>query len=127
MRFGLYACGWDLMSGTLGALVMLVTRGVRDAVSLVELAMRAPRRASTALLSGVYQLTPNQAARARRAGTAAGWALALASGALVAIAIAAAIVRWRWGKGFSASSRASAPGSRTIACLRGATRAGARE
>src|SRR5262249_4156726 len=26
VRFGLYACGWDLMSGPLGALMMLVTR-----------------------------------------------------------------------------------------------------
>ena len=92
MRFGLYACGWDLMSGPLGALVVLVTRGVHDAVSLAEVAMRVPKRASAALLSGVYQLAPDRAARARRAGTAAGWALALASGALAAVAIAASIV-----------------------------------
>ena len=91
MRFGLYACGWDLMSGPLGALVTLVTRGMRQAASLVELAVRVPGRASTALLSGVYQLTPDRAARARRAGTVAGWALALVSGALVAAAVAASI------------------------------------
>jgi len=92
VRFGLYACGWDLMSGPLGALVVLVTRGARDAASLVELAVRVPGRASTALLSGVYQLTPDRATRARRAGTVTGWALALASGALVAVAVAASII-----------------------------------
>ncbi len=79
MRFGLYACGWDLMSGPLGALVMLITRGLRDAVEVAELAMRVPGRASAALLSGVYQLPPDKVVRARRTGTIAAWALVLTS------------------------------------------------
>jgi hypothetical protein len=91
MRFGLYACGWDLMSGPLGALVMLVTRGVRDALELAELSMRVPSRASVALLSGVYQLPPDAVARARRAGSVAAALLALASAGLVAAVVAAAL------------------------------------
>jgi hypothetical protein len=90
VRFGLYACGWDLMSGPLGALVMLVTRGLRDAIEVAELAMRVPGRASAALLTGVYQLPPDKAARARRSGSVAAVLLALLSGGLVAAAVAAA-------------------------------------
>jgi hypothetical protein len=87
VRFGLYACGWDLMSGPLGALVMLVTRGMRDAVELAELAMRVPGRASVALLSGVYQLPPDRVARARRFGSAAAALVAVVSGLIVAVVV----------------------------------------
>ncbi len=91
MRFGLYACGWDLMAGPLGALVMLFTRGLRDAVEVAELAMRVPGRASTALLTGVYQLSPDRVVRARRAGTVAAGLLALTSGILIAAVVAVAL------------------------------------
>jgi hypothetical protein len=92
MRFGLYSCGWDLMSGPLGALVMLVSRGVRDAVEVAEIAMRVPGRASAALLSGVYQLPPDAVARARRIGSAAAALLAFASAGMIAAVVAAALV-----------------------------------
>jgi len=91
MRFGLYACGWDLMAGPLGALVMVFTRGFHDAIELAELAMRVPGRASAALLQGVYQLTPDKVARARRAGSVAAALLAVTSAGLVAAVVAAAI------------------------------------
>jgi hypothetical protein len=93
VRFGLYACGWDLMSGPLGAAVMLVTRGLRDALEVAELAMRVPGRASTALLSGVYQLPPEAVARARRSGSIAAALLAVGSAAVVAAFLAVAITR----------------------------------
>ena len=88
MRFGLYACGWDLMAGPLGALVMLVTRGLRDAIEVAELAMRVPGRASAALLGGGYQLPPDKVLRARRAGSVAAALLAVASAGLIAAAVA---------------------------------------
>jgi hypothetical protein len=91
MRFGLYACGWDLMAGPLGALVMLFTRGLHDAIELAELAMRVPGRASAALLTGVYQLPADKVARARRAGSVAAALLALTSAGLVAAAVAVAL------------------------------------
>jgi hypothetical protein len=92
MRFGLYACGWDLMSGPLGATVMLFTRGFHDALEVAELAMRVPGRASTALLTGIYQLPPDRAARARRTGSVAAVLIAVASAGVIAGVIAAAIV-----------------------------------
>jgi hypothetical protein len=91
MRFGLYACGWDLMAGPLGALVMLFTRGLRDAVEVAELAMRVPGRASAALLTGVYQLPSDKVARARRAGSVAAALIALTSAGLFAAAVAIAL------------------------------------
>jgi hypothetical protein len=89
VRFGLYACGWDLMSGPLGAVMMLATRGFRDALALAELAVRVPARASQAMLTGVYQLPPDRAARARRAGSIAATLRVLVSaGVVVALLIA---------------------------------------
>ncbi|AGP34929.1 hypothetical protein [Sorangium cellulosum] len=90
IRFGLYACGWDLMAGPLGALVMLVSGGVKGAEQLLSASLRVPGRASTALLLGVYALHPGAAERARRAGSLAALALTIASG-LAAIALAVAL------------------------------------
>lgn len=86
-RFGLYACGWDLMTGPLGGLVVLVSRGAGAALDLFSLSMGVPGRASTALLSGVYGLRAGDAAKARRAGTAVAIVTAVVSG-LVVLALA---------------------------------------
>jgi hypothetical protein len=83
MRFGLYACGWDLMAGPLGAIVTAITKGRKAMMGLVDLSMQVPGKASVALLSGVYQLTPNQVTRARRTGAIAAVLLTLVSGLLV--------------------------------------------
>jgi hypothetical protein len=83
LRFGLYACGWDLMVGPLGALVMLFERGWRSLGELLGESMTVPGRASLALLQGVYRLSPRDAARARGAGTVAAAAIALVSGILI--------------------------------------------
>jgi hypothetical protein len=92
LRFGLYACGWDLMSGPLGALMMLVTRGLGAAAEVAALAMRVPGRASTAFLSGAYHLPPDRMARARRSGSAAAAVLiVLASAGVLAAVVAAAL------------------------------------
>ena len=101
VRFGLYACGWDLMSGPLGALMMLATRGLHDALELAELAMRVPGRASQAMLSGIYQLPPDRVARARRTGTLAAALLAVVSGAVVL------------GRDRDVASRSKSPSART--------------
>ncbi len=53
--------------------------------------MRVPGRASGALLQGVYQLPPDRAARARRAGSLAAALIAVTSAGLVAAAIAVAL------------------------------------
>ncbi|AUX21084.1 hypothetical protein SOCEGT47_015620 [Sorangium cellulosum] len=90
LRFGLYACGWDLMAGPLGALVMLVTSGVQGAGQVLSASLRVPGKASTALLQGVYALRPEAAERARRAGSVAALALTVASG-LAAVALVLAV------------------------------------
>jgi hypothetical protein len=68
VRFGLYACGWDLMGGPLGALVMLFTRGLREAIGVVEVATRVRSRATNAFLTGIYQLPDASVPSARRTG-----------------------------------------------------------
>jgi hypothetical protein len=90
LRFGLYACGWDLMTGPLGAIWLLVARGKKAAGELVGLTMRVPGKASHALLSGVYGLPDDLAARAQKTGTrvAIGLAIVSAFGVLLVIALA---------------------------------------
>jgi hypothetical protein len=91
VRFGLYACGWDLMAGPIGAVVMLVTRGLHDALEVAEHAVLVPGRAATAFLTSIYQLPAERVGRARRYGLA-GVAFVLTTTALltaVLIALAA--------------------------------------
>jgi hypothetical protein len=87
VRFGLYACGWDLMGGPLGSVIMLVSRGAGAAAELVELSVRVPARAAAAMLQGVYQLPPDRVAVARRSASIAQWALVIGSATLVGLAI----------------------------------------
>jgi hypothetical protein len=88
LRFGLYACGWDLMTGPLGALMTLLSPGGRRAVGdLLSAATTAPRRSSMALLRGVYALGDEDARRANRTGIAAAALLSLLSGTAVVVAI----------------------------------------
>lgn len=91
VRFGLYACGWDLMSGPLGALVMLMTRGRQSVAQLLALSMTVPGTASSAFLQGVYGLGPEPAQRARKLGTLAAVVLSLVSGVVV---VATLILAW---------------------------------
>lgn len=76
IRFGLYACGWDLMASPAGAAATLLTKGPGATAGLVGLAVRAPRQACWALLRGVYGLDEPSVVRARR--TASRWAAAIA-------------------------------------------------
>jgi hypothetical protein len=79
LRFGLYACGWDLMTGPLGAAVVLVTRGAKAMSEIAGLTMRVPGKASQALLTGVYGLTGEGAFRAQRTGATVAMLLAVVS------------------------------------------------
>jgi hypothetical protein len=87
VRFGLYACGWDLMTGPLGAVVTLASKGLSAALELLELAVRVPGRATVALLQGVYKLPPEGITRARRVGAIAAVLIALFSGLLVSLTV----------------------------------------
>ncbi|UQA62133.1 hypothetical protein [Polyangium aurulentum] len=86
LRFGLYACGWDLMTGPLGATVVLVTRGAKAMAEIASLTMRVPGKASLALLTGVYGLAGERAARAQRTGSLVAMLLAVLSALAMVIA-----------------------------------------
>jgi hypothetical protein len=88
LRFGLYACGWDLVMGPIGFVVVALKEGLRAALDLGGALSGLPTRATIAFLRGCYRL---DGAAARRAlGTsyvgAAVATLAFALAVLVAIA-----------------------------------------
>jgi hypothetical protein len=80
LRFGLYSCGWDLMSGPLGAIAMLLSSGFAGMKNALEASITAPGRSTSALLQGVYRLDPARVLRARRAGMAAAIFVSILSG-----------------------------------------------
>ncbi len=66
LRFGLYACGWDLVMGPIGAVVVAVKEGARAALGLASALSGLPTRATTAFLRGCYRLEGERARRALR-------------------------------------------------------------
>ena len=86
LRFGLYACGWDLITLPFGLLTTALVDGVGAARRAAPLGLTAPLQAAEAYLTGLHGLTP-EAARlaARRAAyfTAVPLLTILAAGALV--------------------------------------------
>jgi hypothetical protein len=62
LRFGLYATGWDLVVGPLGACVLAVREGILAAGEVAHLASGLPTRSAKAFLRGAYGL---DAARSR--------------------------------------------------------------
>lgn len=88
LRFGLYACGWDLMSGPLGALAAAFSEGRKAAGDAISASMRVPSRATIALLQGVYALSPSAMPVARRFGTIAAVVVTITSAILVLVAMA---------------------------------------
>lgn len=56
LRFGLYACGWDLVIGPLGFVVVAIKEGMAAALGLAKLAARLPGRSARAYLRGAHHL-----------------------------------------------------------------------
>jgi hypothetical protein len=91
LRFGLYACGWDLVIGPLGALVIAVKEGAKHTLEILNLGSGLPTRATKAFLRGCYRLEGEAAKRAL--GTSyVGAAVATLFAALVVFAGIAAII-----------------------------------
>lgn len=90
LRFGLYACGWDLVMGPLGAVIVAFKEGLAAAVSVLDLAS-VPRRATTAFLRGAYRLDGERAKKALGSATT-GAVLATLFGLVVVIAALFALV-----------------------------------
>lgn len=61
LRFGLYACGWDLVMGPIGAVVVAIKEGVRAAFGLGSSLSGLPTRATLAFLRGCYRLEGDRA------------------------------------------------------------------
>jgi hypothetical protein len=88
IRFGLYAAGWDLVVGPLGAIVVAVKEGLRKAISIGSVGVGLPGRSARAFLRGCYRLDGAAAQPALNASYAA----AIVATAVGAIAVIGAIV-----------------------------------
>jgi hypothetical protein len=88
LRFGLYACGWDLVTLPRGLLVLLFTDGPSAVRRAAGLAVSVPNRAARAYLAGVHGLDPAltaSAARSANVGTAVGALAILIAAGVVAV------------------------------------------
>lgn len=92
VRFGLYACGWDLVTTPLGIAIAAVTAGPIAAARALPLGLSIPARAARAYLRGIHRLDDARAARAARSAVglalAVAFALALGAGAALLASIA---------------------------------------
>jgi hypothetical protein len=91
LRFGLYASGWDLVLGPIGAVVLAIKEGIASVGQLLELGVGLPGRCTRAFLRGCYRLEGVRAESARVASTATA-VVATILGAMVIVAGAIALV-----------------------------------
>ncbi len=89
LRFGLYACGWDLVTLPLGLLVVALSEGPRAAFSTAPLGMTVPARAAMSYLRGVHRLDEEHA---RAAGRFAALLTTLAVGTMGIFAFTGAVI-----------------------------------
>jgi hypothetical protein len=90
VRFGLYAAGWDLVVGPLGAVVVAIKEGLGASLSIASLGVGLPGRSARAFLRGCYGLTEASAGPALRASyVAAAVATAVGTVAVIAAVLAA--------------------------------------
>jgi hypothetical protein len=85
LRFGLYAAGWDLILGPIGAVVLALREGPRAALSIATHSVGLPGRSARAFLRGCYRLEGKAAEPALRASLVAA-VLATLVGAVLTIA-----------------------------------------
>lgn len=64
LRFGLYACGWDLVMGPIGAVVVAIKEGLGASLNLASALSGLPTRATNAFLRGCYRLEGDRAKKA---------------------------------------------------------------
>jgi Tfp pilus assembly protein PilN len=66
LRFGLYACGWDLVTLPLGLLVLMLTDGPLSALRHSARGLTAPNSAAVAYAQHVHRFERDVAVRAAR-------------------------------------------------------------
>jgi hypothetical protein len=90
VRFGLYATGWDLLLGPIGAIVLGAKEGLGAVLALFQLSIGLPGRCTRAFLRGCYRL---QGARVEKAnGSATAMAVAVTIVGAVAVLVGAAFL-----------------------------------
>jgi hypothetical protein len=87
LRFGLYAAGWDLVLGPIGAVVVSVKEGLGAGVSIVGASVGLPGRCARAFLRGAYRLEGRSAEPALRASYAAAIIATLVGAVAVILAL----------------------------------------
>lgn len=88
LRFGLYATGWDVVLGPIGAVVVTMQDGFKGLVELTQIAGNLPGRSARAFLRGAYGL---EGAAARSSVRASFFASALAIVLAVVVTVGAII------------------------------------
>lgn len=91
LRFGLYACGWDLVMGPLGALVVALKEGLHASVGLLGALSGLPTRATNAFLRGCYRLDGERSRRALTLSYAVAAVATLLFAIIVVLAFAAVV------------------------------------
>lgn len=87
LRFGLYATGWDVVLGPVGALVVLLREGGQGFRELTQVAQTLPGKSARAFLRGAYGLHGDAAKRSLRASL-----VASAVSILVAVVVAVVVI-----------------------------------
>jgi hypothetical protein len=90
LRFGLYATGWDIVIGPVGAIVVAFKEGIFASIKIAPAASGLPTRSARAFLRGCYRLEGKRAAGALATSNVAA-VLATLIGAIVILASAVAI------------------------------------
>jgi len=92
LRFGLYATGWDLVIGPLGAVVLAFKEGASAATEVLRLGAGLPTRSAKAFLRGVYALDAQRTAVALRTSYVAAVVATVLAAIVVLGALLAAVV-----------------------------------
>jgi hypothetical protein len=92
LRFGLYATGWDLVVGPLGALIVGVKEGLGKALSTGVILVGLPGRSTKAFLRGCYRLDGASAEPALRASYVAAGIATVVGAIVVVAALASALL-----------------------------------
>lgn len=66
VRFGLYACGWDLVVGPFGFVVLVLKEGLSKAANVMGMLRGLPTRSSKAFLAQHYRLQRDEQQKALR-------------------------------------------------------------
>lgn len=87
LRFGLYAAGWDLVLGPIGAVVVSAKDGLGAGLSIIGTSVGLPGRCARAFLRGSYHLEGKSAEPALRASYAAAVVATLVGAVAVILAL----------------------------------------